>query len=247
MDKTSTDAQTFAFNVCGIKKKFGTYQALADVSFSVIPGEILGLFGPNGSGKSTLLECITGLEAADSGTINWQGKQCPPDKRKQILWYQPDNILPYARQKVRTTLTFFRDIHGAAKAELERLVNRLELISVLDKALQNLSKGYRRRVLLALALLSRRPLLMLDEPFDGFDLRQSLSVMKLLHYLTHLPPLRLHDSCWARNYVISWSLPPSGSCSSLSRSCSSTVLFRLWICSAGPAEQHCLFRNWPTA
>ena len=180
MDNASTELQTFAFNVSGITKKFGTYQALADVSFTVNPGEILGLIGPNGSGKSTLLECITGLLPADSGTVNWQGKKCPLKQRKQVLWYQPDNILPFARQQVRITLSFFQHIHGAAEPDLDRLVNRLELASVLDKPLQTLSKGYRRRVLLALALLSKQPLLMLDEPFDGFDLRQSLSVMNLL-------------------------------------------------------------------
>ena len=180
MNNEACEHRSSALSVSGIHKKFGTYQALADVSFTVNQGEILGLIGPNGSGKTTLLECITGLSTVDSGTVSWQGKKCPFKKRKQVLWYQPDAILPFARQQVRTTLSFFQKIHGATTADLGQLIQRLELTAMLHKPLHTLSKGYRRRVLLALALLSRRHLLMLDEPFDGFDLRQSLSVMELL-------------------------------------------------------------------
>ncbi|MEA3546764.1 MAG: ABC transporter ATP-binding protein [Thermodesulfobacteriota bacterium] len=172
--------QTPELSVSGINKKFGKYQALSDVSFEVIPGEILGLIGPNGSGKSTLLECITGLLPVESGTISRQSRQLSLKKRKQVLWYQPDNILPFAEQQVTTTLSFFQHIHGVGTMDLEQVVNKLELAPMLHKPLKALSKGYRRRVLLALALLSRQPLLMLDEPFDGFDLRQSLAVMDLL-------------------------------------------------------------------
>ncbi|HIP39947.1 MAG TPA: ABC transporter ATP-binding protein [Desulfocapsa sulfexigens] len=166
--------------VIGINKRFGTYQALSNVSFTVAPGEILGLIGPNGAGKSTLLECIAGLLPADSGTIKWQDRPLSLEERKQILWYQPDNILPFAEQRVAATLSFFRQIHGVSSKDLAQLVDELELPPMLAKPLKDLSKGYRRRVLLALALLSPQPLLMLDEPFDGFDLRQSLAVMDLL-------------------------------------------------------------------
>ncbi len=166
--------------VAGLDKRFGAYRALADISFTVQCGEILGLIGPNGAGKTTLLECITGLCPVRSGTVSWNGRHLRPDERNRVLWYQPDNILPYGRQRVATTLSFFRHVHGAARQDLDDLVMRLELAPVLGKPLLNLSKGYRRRVLLAIALLSNHPLLMLDEPFDGFDLRQALSVMDLL-------------------------------------------------------------------
>lgn len=166
--------------ISGLNKKLSSYPVLVDVSFTVIPGEIMGLIGPNGAGKSTLLECITGLLPVDSGIISQHGKTLTLAQRKQLLWYQPDDILPFARQRVQTTLSFARKMHGATAADLEQLIRRLDLSSMLNKPLLALSKGYRRRVLLALALLSRRPLLMLDEPFDGFDLRQSLAVMDLL-------------------------------------------------------------------
>jgi len=164
----------------GIGKKFGTYQVLTNISFTVIPGEILGLIGPNGAGKSTLLECITGLLPVESGTVGWEDENLSRQRRQQLLWYQPDNIFPFANQRVAATLSFFRQAHGASMADLDQLVDGLDLSPMLNKPLQALSKGYRRRVLLAIALLSRQPLLMLDEPFDGFDLKQSLAVMDLL-------------------------------------------------------------------
>jgi len=171
---------TSVLAVFGLAKSFGAYQALADVSFQVLPGEILGLIGPNGAGKSTLLECLTGLLPADSGTVHWQGREAAPGERKNLFWYQPDNTLVYPDQKIRTTLAFFCRVHGAPASRREQLVRELDLSAVLDKPMRTLSKGYRRRVHLAVALLSRRPLLLLDEPFDGFDIRQSLGVMDLL-------------------------------------------------------------------
>jgi len=180
MDCKNTQQIRHLLRSVAINKHFGTYQALSDVSFDIFPGEILGLIGPNGSGKTTLLECITGLLPMDSGQIEWQGKTLSLNQRKQFLWYQPDNILPFAEQEITSTLSFFQHIHGKSTAELEKLIDRLELTSMLHKPLKALSKGYRRRTLLALALLSSQALLMLDEPFDGFDLRQSLAVMDLL-------------------------------------------------------------------
>jgi ABC-2 type transport system ATP-binding protein len=174
------EQQKHELGIIEINKSFGAYKALSDVSFDVFPGEILGLIGPNGSGKSTLLECITGLLPMESGSIMWQGKELSLKKRKQVLWYQPDNILPFADQQVSTTLSFFQKMHGVEEKDLEHLIDRLKLSSMLHKPLTALSKGYRRRALLTIALLSKQPLLMLDEPFDGFDLRQSLAVMDLL-------------------------------------------------------------------
>jgi len=166
--------------VDGFCKRFGAYHALSDVSFTLFAGEIAGLIGPNGAGKSTLLECMTGLLPVDAGTIWWQGKELSLAERCRFLWYQPDDALPFARRRVRAILSFFRRIHGRDRRDFEELVSGLELAQVLAKPLHTLSKGYRRRVLLALALLSRQPLLLLDEPFDGFDFRQSLTVMDLL-------------------------------------------------------------------
>ncbi len=180
MDKNNTQQTHHLLCGIGINKHFGAYRALSNISFAVFPGEILGLIGPNGSGKTTLLECIAGLLPMESGQIKWQDKPVPLKQRKQFLWYQPDNILPFPDQQISITLSFFQHVHGTSKGDLEGLIDKLELASMLHKPLKTLSKGYRRRMLLTLALLSSQPLLMLDEPFDGFDLRQSLAVMNLL-------------------------------------------------------------------
>lgn len=166
--------------VTGLDKSFGAYQALTGVSFAAMPGEILGLIGPNGAGKSTLLECLTGLLPADSGSVCWQEHELAPQERKTVFWYQPDNTTVYPDQRVGTTLAFFRKALGAGPELLQELIRELDLAPILDKPMRTLSKGYRRRAHLALALLSRQPLLLLDEPFDGFDIRQSLKVMALL-------------------------------------------------------------------
>ncbi len=163
-----------------ISKRFGMYQVLSNISFSVYSGEILGIIGPNGAGKTTLMECMTGLLPFDKGGIFWKNQQLSPPQAKQFMFYLPDGILPYAEQRVEVVLRFFQRMYGAEKIRMNLLVERLELSSMLKKQVHSLSKGYRRRLLLLIGLLSPQPLLMLDEPFDGFDLRQTLGVMELL-------------------------------------------------------------------
>ena len=163
-----------------ISKHFGIYQVLSNISFSVYSGEILGIIGPNGAGKTTLMECITGLLPFDKGRIYWKNQQLSPLQARQFMFYLPDGILPYAEQRVEVVLRFFQRIYGAEKIELNLLIERLALSPMLKKQVHSLSKGYQRRLLLTIGLLSPQPLLMLDEPFDGFDLRQTLGVMELL-------------------------------------------------------------------
>ena len=97
--------------VRGIGKMFGEQQVLADVSFEVASGEILGLIGPNGAGKTTLLECIAGLLAADTGEVRWRGSLLPRARRKERLFYVPEAISPYPDQRTAEVLTFFRQAH----------------------------------------------------------------------------------------------------------------------------------------
>jgi ABC-2 type transport system ATP-binding protein len=167
-------------SVRGIGKRFGKEHVLARVSFTAAPGEILGLIGPNGSGKTTLLECIAGLLPADSGEILWRGAALPRRQRKQHMFYVPDSIAPYADQPVRGVLEFFRDAFRESPGRLGSLVPTLGLEPVLEKMAGALSKGFRRRFLLAIGLLAPHPLLLMDEPFDGFDLRQARQIMDLL-------------------------------------------------------------------
>jgi ABC-2 type transport system ATP-binding protein len=164
----------------GITKYFNKRRVLDDVSFSVRPGEVLGLIGPNGSGKTTLFECLAGLMPANAGTIKSKDKDLAPPKRKETLFYLPDAIFPWAEQTVRWVLDFFRKVYERSEQDASALVAPLRLDELMKARLGSLSKGERKRVLLALGLLTPQPLLMLDEPFDGLDLRQTRDVMALL-------------------------------------------------------------------
>ena len=167
-------------SVQGISKAFGDQPVLADISFDVICGEILGLIGPNGAGKTTSLECIAGLLPIDSGEVRWRGAPLSACQRKQLLFYVPEAISPYPDQRSAEVLRFFRDANRQSPKRLDQLVGALRLEPVLTTPVGALSKGYRRRLLLALGLLAPLPLLLMDEPFDGFDLRQTREVMSSL-------------------------------------------------------------------
>jgi ABC-2 type transport system ATP-binding protein len=153
--------------VCGIGKAFGGEPVLADVSFEVASGEILGLIGPNGAGKTTLLECIAGLLPSEAGEVQWRGTSLPPARRKEQLFYVPEAISPYPDQTTMEVLKFFRETYRQAPGRLEHLVRALGLEPALAKPVGALSKGYRRRLLLALGLLAPRSVLLMDEPFES--------------------------------------------------------------------------------
>ena len=164
----------------GITKLFNKRRALDAVSFSVRSGEVLGLIGPNGSGKTTLFECLAGLMPANAGTIKQNDRELPPARRRETLFYLPDAIYPWAEQTVGWVLDFFRRVYKSPPGDATDLIGPLRLRELMNSRTGTLSKGERKRVLLALGLLTPQPLLMLDEPFDGLDLRQTRDVMTLL-------------------------------------------------------------------
>ncbi len=164
----------------GISKRFGSNAVLKDVSFSVLDGEVLGLIGPNGAGKTTLFECLAGLLPANGGTVRFNDQALPLARRKEALFYMPDGILPWADQTVKWALRFFEKLYRSTEVKASSLAEPLKLERLMKSRIGSLSKGERKRVLLALGLLTPQPLLMLDEPFDGLDLRQTRDVMSLL-------------------------------------------------------------------
>lgn len=166
--------------VAGMTKRFKTRAVLSDVSFSVCPGEVLGLIGPNGAGKTTLFECLSGLMPVDAGTIKANGKEIATAHRKTSLFYLPDAIRPWAEETVEALFKFFEKIFRRSRALTTELSTPLRLDEVMKARMQSLSKGELKRVLLGLGLLTPQPLLLLDEPFDGLDLRQTKDVMALL-------------------------------------------------------------------
>jgi len=166
--------------VDGVTKHFGNRSALKNVSFSVRRGEVLGLIGPNGAGKTTLFECLAGLMHADAGAIKSGDKPVAVSRRKEALFYLPDAIVPWAEQTVAWALEFFERVYGVSKTIVSELMQPLRLHETLKSRIGLLSKGERKRMLLALGLLTPHQLLLLDEPFDGLDLRQTRDVMTLL-------------------------------------------------------------------
>jgi len=168
---------TALLHISGLNKSFGARRVLQDVSFEVRTGEVLGLIGPNGAGKTTLLECLAGLLPTNGGVIKFQSESI---KRASSLFYLPDGVLPWAEQKVQWVLRFFASLYEQSHDKLLQMSTPLRLDEIRNSRLKTLSKGERKRLLLALGLLTSQPLLILDEPFDGLDLRQTRDVMTML-------------------------------------------------------------------
>src|SRR5262245_13546029 len=160
--------------VTGLSKTYGSVTALNNVHLTICAGEILGLIGPNGAGKTTLFECLAGIQPADAGAV------VPRTRRSDMLFYMPDGISPWADQTVHWVLQYALGLYRGRRDLYIDIVNRLELTSLLRMSIAALSKGQRKRVLLALGLLTPQPVLLIDEPFDGLDLRQTREVARTL-------------------------------------------------------------------
>jgi ABC-2 type transport system ATP-binding protein len=163
-----------------IAKTFGPIQALQNVTFDIRPGEILGLIGPNGAGKSTLFECLAGIQPADSGTLLHDGHPVPPKDRHKLLYYVPDGIAPWPAQPLRWILEFTIGFLGGQAHLRDQIIAELDLEKLLPQPLGTLSKGQRKRALLAIGLLTSQPALLIDEPFEGLDLRQTRDIAATL-------------------------------------------------------------------
>ncbi len=168
------------FQADRITKKFGRFQALSGVSFSVRRGEVLGLIGPNGAGKTTLFECLAGLLPANGGSVRNGARELSFTDRSSLLFYLPDGVAPWPAQTVRWALDFALGFWGGATEVRDQLIEELDLMPLLGHSIGTLSKGQRKRALLAIGLLMPQPVLLADEPFDGLDLRQTRDVGRVL-------------------------------------------------------------------
>jgi ABC-type multidrug transport system ATPase subunit len=161
-------------------KRYGRLTALDDVTFAVREGEVLGLIGPNGSGKTTLFECMGGVLPLDEGSLVRDGRRLPTRERASLLFYLPDQIVPWPAQSVRWAIDFTLGFFGGRVGLRDEVIGRLDVEPLLDATIGSLSKGQRKRALLAIGLLMPQPVLLADEPFDGLDLRQSRDVAQTL-------------------------------------------------------------------
>ena len=170
----------------GLVKSFGTLRAVDGISLQVHRGEVLGFLGPNGAGKSTTMKMITGFLEPDAGTARVAGRDVQQSGKaaKKSLGYLPEGAPAYGEMTPRAFLYFIAELRGFRGADIARrasvAVDRTGLGSVLDQTIDTLSKGYKRRVGLAQAILHDPQVLIMDEPTDGLDPNQKHLVRNLI-------------------------------------------------------------------
>lgn len=158
--------------ISNLSKRFGSVQALDQLSIHLEDGEIVGFVGANGAGKSTTMRITMGVLAPDSGEVSWDGRPLDASVRRRI-GYMPEERGLYPKMKVGEQLGYLARLHGlgrsAAKATAQDWMERLEVAARAGDEVQKLSLGNQQRVQLAAALVGAPSLLVLDEPFSGLD------------------------------------------------------------------------------
>ena len=169
-----------------LRKRFGAIQAVDGISLSVSAGEVLGFLGPNGAGKSTTMRMLTGFLEVDSGSVQLAGVALDVDplEARRRMGYLPEGAPAYPDMTVRDFLMFIAQARGFLGSEARRRVDdaieRIHLQPVVGQTIDTLSKGFKRRVGLAQAILHDPPVLILDEPTDGLDPNQKHEVRNLI-------------------------------------------------------------------
>ena len=172
-----------------VSKWYGPRRAVFDVSFTVEPGEIVGLLGPNGSGKSTIFRILTGYLAPSAGSVEVAGHDVVTDsiEVRRAISYVPEDAPLYDHMRVVEFLRFMASIKGLRGGALHRAVEvaaeRLDLEHVMTMPTGKLSRGFRQRVSIAQALLGDPKILVLDEPTSGLDPHQVIAVRDLIRSL----------------------------------------------------------------
>lgn len=169
-----------------LTREFGSFRAVDDLSFSVVPGEVLGFLGPNGAGKTTTMRMITGFLKPSSGSISVFGHDTVADSRaaSECLGYLPEGAPAYGEMTPNGFLNFIGQVRGlrgsSLQGRIDKVVEDLQLHNVLRQPIDTLSKGFKRRVGLAQAILHEPRALVLDEPTDGLDPNQKQQVRELI-------------------------------------------------------------------
>ena len=170
----------------GLAKHFGPLKAVDGVSFDVSRGEVLGFLGPNGAGKSTTMKMVTGFLTPSAGTVRVTGHDVleEPVEAKSAIGYLPEGAPAYPDMTPLGFLRFIGEIRGlrgsALQARIDEVVRRVHLENVLRQPIETLSKGFKRRVGLAQAILHDPQVLIMDEPTDGLDPNQKHEVRSLI-------------------------------------------------------------------
>ena len=175
-------------SVIDISKNFGDFTAINKLSFEVNVGDVMGFLGPNGAGKTTSMRVITGYLKSDSGnvTINNKDIEIDPIYTKSMIGYLPEGVPLYLDFSPYLYLDYVCQVRNIknSKAAIKKVINDLQLEEVKDVPIETLSKGFKRRVGIAQALIHNPKLLILDEPTDGLDPLQKFEVRKLIKKLS---------------------------------------------------------------
>ncbi len=178
--------------VRNIARSFGSTQAVDDLSFSIGGGEIVGLLGPNGAGKTTTMRIMSGFLSPDEGTVTVEGISIleNPTEAQKIIGYLPENNPLYNEMLVSELLGVSADLKGLSRAKsttrkkaLDFVVNAVNIKDVYYHPIRELSKGYKQRVGLAVVLLHKPKILILDEPTEGLDPNQRTEIRSLIKEL----------------------------------------------------------------
>lgn len=173
----------------GVTKRFGARVAVSSLSFSVAKGEVVGFLGPNGAGKTTTMRMLTSFYTPDEGSLKIVGVDTQDQDltTRNSIGYLPEANPLYSDLLVREYLNFVADLRGMSPAEsrenISIAVDEAGLQEVFYRPINQLSKGYRQRVGLAQAILHRPPILILDEPTEGLDPNQRLTIRELIRDL----------------------------------------------------------------
>ena len=173
-----------------LSKHYGHIVAVDDLSFEVGPGEVLGFLGPNGAGKSTTMKMLTGFLTPTAGTAVINGHDIIDDSlaARRTIGYLPEGAPSYGEMTVRNFLEFIARVRGfrgrEALKKAAEAIERLNLDRVPDQPIETLSKGFKRRVGLAQAILHDPQILILDEPTDGLDPNQKHEVRSLIRAMS---------------------------------------------------------------
>ena len=189
VEQTNQTSADVSIEVDGVSKFFGELAAVNDLSFSVNKGEVIGFLGPNGSGKTTTMRMLTSFYTPDVGAINIDGLDTKDHDiaTRERIGYLPENNPVYADLLVNEYLDFVADLRGLTKKgrreNIAQTVEETGLQDVYSRPIGQLSKGYKQRVGLAQAIVHRPSILILDEPTEGLDPNQRLTIRDLIRSL----------------------------------------------------------------